>query len=176
MEMNKEMYLTEHLVLPSEATLSQTSELDGVCLSPHFSLAEMTVTNVKRVNNIPGPEEVENLKRLCGWLEHLRSMYNILYGNGKVPIVINSGFRSPEVNKRVGGSPTSNHLTGCAADIKVFGIEQAMRYAVILLNYADDSDQEFDELLIERSKKGTYWLHFAVRPKGNRRKVAFLRG
>ena len=66
MEMNKEMYLTEHLVLPSEATLSQTSELDGVCLSPHFSLAEMTVTNVKRVNNIPGPEEVENLKRLCG--------------------------------------------------------------------------------------------------------------
>ena len=100
--MNKEMYLTEHLVLPSEATLSQTSELDGVCLSPHFSLAEMTVTNVKRVNNIPGPEEVENLKRLCGWLEHLRSMYNILYGNGKVPIVINSGFRSPEVNKRVG--------------------------------------------------------------------------
>ena len=103
-------------------------------------------------------------------------MYNILYGNGKVPIVINSGFRSPEVNKRVGGSPTSNHLTGCAADIKVFGIEQAMRYAVILLNYADNTMQEFDELLIERSKKGTYWVHFAVRPKENRRKVAFLRG
>jgi uncharacterized protein YcbK (DUF882 family) len=101
-------------------------------------------------------------------------MYNILYGNGKVPIAINSGFRSPEVNKRVGGSPTSNHLTGCAADIKVFGIEQAMRYAVILLNYADNTMQEFDELLIERSKKGTYWLHFAVRAEGNRRKVMFL--
>ena len=80
----------------------------------------------------------------------------------------------PEVNKRVGGSPTSNHLTGCAADIKVFGIEQAMRYAVILLNYADNTMQEFDELLIERSKKGTYWLHFAVRPKENRRRVMFL--
>ena len=101
-------------------------------------------------------------------------MYNILYGNGKVPIAINSGFRSPEVNKRVGGSPTSNHLTGCAADIKVFGIEQAMRYAVILLNYADNTMQEFDELLIERSKKGTYWVHFAVRPKENRRRVMFL--
>ena len=101
MEMNQKMYLSEHLALPSEATLSQTSKLDGVRLSPHFSLAEMSVTNVKNVSNLPGPEEIENLKRLCGWLEHLRDMYNILYGNGKVPIVINSGFRSPEVNKRV---------------------------------------------------------------------------
>ena len=167
--MNQKMYLSEHLALPSEATLSQTSKLDGVRLSPHFSLAEMTVTNVKNVSNLPGPEEIENLKRLCGWLEHLRDMYNILYGNGN-----NSGFRSPEVNKRVGGSPTSNHLTGCAADIKVFGIEQAMRYAVILLNYADNTMQEFDELLIERSKKGTYWVHFAVRAEENRRKVMFL--
>ena len=65
-------------------------------------------------------------------------------------------------------------MTGCAADIKVFGIEQAMRYAVILLNYADNTMQEFDELLIERSKKGTYWVHFAVRPKENRRRVMFL--
>ena len=136
--MNQKMYLSEHLALPSEATLSQTSKLDGVRLSPHFSLAEMTVTNVKNVSNLPGPEEIENLKRLCGWLEHL------------------------------------SHLTGCAADIKVFGIEQAMRYAVILLNYADNTMQEFDELLIERSKKGTYWVHFAVRPKENRRKVMFI--
>ena len=49
-----------------------------------------------------------------------------------------------------------------------------MRYAVILLNYADDTDQEFDELLIERNKRGGYWVHFAVRPKGNRMKVMFL--
>jgi hypothetical protein len=49
-----------------------------------------------------------------------------------------------------------------------------MRYAVILLNYADNTMQEFDELLIERSKKGTYWVHFAVRPMDNRRKVLFL--
>ena len=98
MEMNQEMYLTEHLALPSEATLSQTSKLDGVRLSPHFSLREMTVTNVKNVSNLPGPEEIENLKRLCGWLEHLRDMYNILYGNGKVPIVINSGFNEQSLD------------------------------------------------------------------------------
>ncbi len=147
----------------------------SIKLSEHMTLGELTVTSVKTADgNIPSHVAIENLKRLCGWLEHLRDMYTILYGNGKVPIVINSGFRSPEVNKRVGGSPTSNHLTGCAADIKVFGIEQAMRYAVILLNYADNTMQEFDELLIERSKKGTYWVHFAVRPKENRRRVMFL--
>ena len=147
----------------------------SIKLSEHFSLGELTVTNVKTADgNIPSHVAIENLKRLCKWLEHLRAQYNLLYDAGSHPIVINSGYRSEEVNKRVGGSPTSNHLTGCAADIRVFGIEQALRYAVILLNYADDSDQEFDELLIERSKKGTYWVHFAVRPKENRRKVRFI--
>ena len=173
--MNKEMYLTEHLVLPSEATLSQTSELDGVRLSPHFSLAEMTVTNVKTADgNIPSHVAIENLKRLCKWLEHLRAQYNLLYDDGSHPIIINSGYRSEEVNRKVGGAPNSNHLTGCAADIRVFGAEEAMRYAVILLNYADMIDENFDELLIERSKKGTYWVHFAVRPKDNRRQVRFI--
>ena len=172
--MNKEMYLTEHLVLPSEATLSHLSELNGVHLSPHFSLGELTVTSVKGVDNVPPQEAIENLKRVCVWLEHLRAQYNLLYSDGSHPIVINSGYRSEEVNRKVGGAPNSNHLTGCAADIRVFGIEQALRYAVILLNYADDTDQEFDELLIERSKKGTYWVHFAVRPKDNRRRVMFL--
>ena len=154
----------------------QMNEFNGLRLSTHFTLQELTKTSVKSVSNVPPPEAVENLKRLCGWLEHLRDMYNILYGNGKVPIVINSGYRSEEVNKKVGGSPTSNHLTGCAADIKVYGIEQAMRYAVILLNYADNTMQNFDELLIERSPRGTYWVHFAVRPNDNRRKVAFCEG
>jgi len=149
----------------------------SIKLSEHFTLGELTVTSVKTADkNIPSHVAIENLKRLCKWLEALRAQYNLRYSDGSHPIVINSGYRSEEVNKRVGGSPTSNHLTGCAADIKVFGIEQAMRYAVILLNYADNTMQEFDELLIERSKKGTYWVHFAVRAEGNRRKVAFLRG
>ena len=92
----------------------------------------------------------------------------------KKPIVIYSGYRSPELNKKVGGSPTSNHLTGCAVDIRVAGIEQAMRYAVILMDYADETKQDYDELLIERNRSGGFWLHFAVRPKDNRRKTMFL--
>ena len=90
------------------------------------------------------------------------------------PIIINSGYRSPQLNKKIGGVPTSNHLTGCAVDIRVADMEQLIRYANILLDYSKESHQDFDELLIERNRYGAIWLHFAVRPSGNRRKVAFI--
>ena len=142
-------------------------------LTEHFTLSEMckTKTNLK---NVPNEAQVENLKRLCKWLEKLRSQWNKRYGDGDDPIIINSGFRSPAVNKAVGGSATSNHLTGCAADIRVAGIEQLVRYATILLDISDESCEDFDELLLERDAKGSYWLHFAVRPSGNRRKVRLI--
>ena len=183
-------------------------------LSEHFKLGEMCKTSVKTDDgNIPSHVHIENLKRVCTWLEELRRRYNLRYVCGSVsppelggvrgglysgiysassdhpshpgtppnlggeedtPIIISSGYRSPELNKKVGGSPTSNHLTGCAVDIRVAGIEQAMRYAVILMDYADETKQDYDELLIERNRSGVYWLHFAVRPKGNRRKTTML--
>ena len=90
------------------------------------------------------------------------------------PIIINSGYRSPQLNKKIGGVAGSNHLTGCAVDIRVTGMEQLIRYATILLDYADESKQDFDELLIERNRYGAIWLHFAVRPFSNRRKVCFI--
>ena len=87
---------------------------------------------------------------------------------------MHSGYRSEAVNKAVGGVKGSNHLTGCAADIKVTDIEQLIRYATILLDISDESQEDFDELLLERSPKGSYWLHFAVRPSGNRRKIHLI--
>ena len=146
-----------------------------VRLSPNFTLGELCKTSAKTADrNIPSHVHIENLKRLCGWLEELRRRWNNIYGEGDDPIVINSGYRSEAVNKAVGGVKGSNHLTGCAADIRVAGIEQLIRYATILLDISDLNNEDFDELLIERSPKGSYWLHFAVRPSGNRRKVAFL--
>jgi len=148
-----------------------------VKLSQHFTLGEFCKTSVKtKDGNIPSHVAIENMKRLCGWLEMLRSEWNNRYGDGDDPIIINSGYRSPAVNKAVGGVTTSNHLTGCAVDIRVLGMEQLLRYAVILLDISDESQEDFDELLIERNSKGTYWLHFAVRPEGNRRKIRVLQG
>ncbi len=144
-------------------------------LSQHFTLGELCKTSAKTQDgNIPSHVHIENLKRLCGWLEELRRRWNNIYGEGDDPIVINSGYRSEAVNKAVGGVKGSNHLTGCAADIRVAGIEQLIRYATILLDISDLNNEDFDELLLERSPKGSYWLHFAVRPSGNRRKVRLI--
>ena len=73
---------------------------------------------------------------------------------------------------KCGGAKGSNHLTGCAVDIKCLGSEQMIRMAGILLDIADGTKRDFDELILE--KRGTtYWIHFAVRPKENRRRISF---
>ena len=142
-------------------------------LSGHFSLRELCKTKTG-IENVPNEAQVENLKRLCQWLEQLRRRWNNLYGEGDDPIIINSGFRSPAVNKAVGGVPTSNHLTGCAVDIRCIGMEQALRYAAILLDISDLNKEDFDELLIEQ-KGRVIWIHFAVRLSENRRCTNFIR-
>ena len=157
-------------------------------LSEHFGLAELCKTKTG-IENVPNEAQVENLRRVCRWLEQLRLRYNQMrnekgeMSNGneemrnevrEYPIIINSGFRSEAVNKAVGGVPTSNHLTGCAVDIRCIGMEQALRYAAILLDISDMSREDFDELLIEQ-KRSVVWIHFAVRPSGNRRRCNFKR-
>ena len=170
---NRKEKLTEHLASPSVASLSHSSELNGVRLTPHFTLGEMTKSSYKtKDGNIPSHVAIENLKRVCSWLEMLREVWNERYGEGNDPIIINSGYRSWEVNKKAGGSSTSNHLVGCAADIKCLGKEQALRYAVILMDITDQAQEDYDELIIE-VRGSTVWIHFAVRPKNNRRKILF---
>ena len=154
-------------------------------LSQHFRLGEMVKTKYKTEDgNIPSRVAIENLKRICSWLEELRYSYNTLYcltpgedydeSRNVEPIIINSGYRSPAVNQLAGGAQNSNHLTGCAVDIRCAGKEQMIRYAGILLDIADGTKQDYDELILEQH--GTVcWLHFAVRPKDNRRRIAFLK-
>ena len=141
----------------------------------------MCSTSVQTADhNFPSQEVITNLKRLTKWLEMLRKRVNThpVPPEGRVketPIIINSGYRSPAVNKAVGGVATSNHLTGCAADIRCTGIEQAIVYAFHLLMISRDWKEDFDELLVEHnSRTGNYWLHFAVRPNNNRRKIKFI--
>ncbi len=155
-------------------------------LSQHFSLGELTKTKHQTADgNIPSHVVIENLKRICeNWLEDLRYSYNTLYclqpgedyetSKNVEPIIINSGYRSPAVNQLAGGSKTSNHLSGCAVDIRCTGKEQMIRYASILLDIADGTKQEVDELLLEQHGN-VCWLHFAVKPKDNRRRIELLK-
>ena len=145
-------------------------------LSEHFTLGELTKTSyITSDGNIPSRVAIENLKNICeNWLEDLRYSQNTLYGdkNGDIPIIISSGYRSEEVNRLCGGAKGSNHLTGCAVDIRCYGPEHMVRMAGILLDIADGTKRDFDELILEQ-RGTTYWIHFAVRPKDNRRKILF---
>jgi hypothetical protein len=82
-------------------------------LSVHFTLEELTHTDHREFDNTPNTSEVANLIRLAGFLEDVK----ILLKNK--PIIVNSAFRSKQVNDAVGSKDTSQHRIGCAADIRV---------------------------------------------------------
>lgn len=118
-------------------------------LSEHFTLAEMTVTNTG-IKNIPFGVELDNLKRLCLTLEFIRS-------KAGVPVTVSSGYRCPEINKKVGGSATSAHVKGLAADINAKGMTSRQ-----LANLIKDSGIEFDQLILEYPKSPGSWVHIGL--------------
>lgn len=85
-------------------------------LSEHFSLAELTHTNHREFDNTPNEQELANLIRLAEFLELVKTAL------GGKPIMVNSAFRSKQVNDSVGSKDTSQHRLGCAADIRVPGL------------------------------------------------------
>ena len=133
-------------------------------LTEHFSLDELTVSEVavrKGLDNTPDADSLENLKILAGYLERIRELVG-------VPLHINSAFRAPKVNQAVGGSPTSSHCMGEAADITApqFGTPQEIAKAIMA------SDIPYDQLIYE----GT-WLHFGIRePMRNQKLTAVFGG
>ena len=85
-------------------------------MTPHFSLAELTHTDHRSLNNTPNPGELANLKRLALFLETVKTTL------GGKPVMISSAFRSKAVNDAVGSRDTSQHRQGLAADFKVPGM------------------------------------------------------
>lgn len=110
-------------------------------LSEHFTLDEMIVSQVAArdgLKNIPNAEQIESLRSLCVTiLEPLRLRLNR-------PVVVNSGFRSVTVNRRVGGTGRSQHCKGEAADIIVPGVPIEYVVEVIKALYLP-VDQVIDE-------------------------------
>ena len=125
-------------------------------LSPNFTLEELTVTDHREFKNEPNPSEIANLQRLAGLLEQVKSVL------GGVPVMVNSAFRSKQVNDAVGSKDTSQHRVGCAADIRVPGMApDAVVKAVIAAKLP------FDQLIREFDR----WTHISVPndPKGRPR-------
>ena len=132
-------------------------------LTKNFSLEEMYRSDTARrcgIDNKPQTEEVvENLRALC--TEVLQPLRDHL---GK-PVVVSSGYRCKDLNKKVGGVENSQHLKGEAADIKVRDREElidVMRYIM------DETD--FDQLIREKSGS-TEWVHVSHKRNGNNRRM-----
>jgi hypothetical protein len=118
-------------------------------LSKHFSYKELTVSEIaerRGLNNTPSPSEIINLTRLAAFLEKVRAVI------GK-PIVVNSAFRSKSVNEAVGSKESSQHRIGCAADIRVIGMNPDEICKAII-----DSDLQYDQLIREFDS----WVHISV--------------
>lgn len=116
-------------------------------ISPHFTLEELTHTDHREFDNTPNANEVANLRRLAALLEQVKQAV------GWLPVIVNSAFRSKQVNDSVGSKDTSQHRLGCAADIRVPGMtpDQVVR-AIIA------SDIEFDQVIREFDR----WVHISI--------------
>ena len=117
--------------------------LNNIQLSPHFSLLELTESATARqrdIANIPPPEAVENLKRLCkGTLEPLRKALGL-------PVIITSGYRCKELNNIVNrSSKTSQHMQGCAADFYVSSAGSMRQSRGSRLKVQGQSDLKVDD-------------------------------
>jgi len=125
-------------------------------MTPNFTLAELTVTDHREFKNEPNPSEIANLQRLAGLLEQVKSVL------GGVPIMVNSAFRSKQVNDAVGSKDTSQHRLGCAADIHVPAMtpDQVVKAVIAAKLPFDQLIREFDR-----------WTHISVPndPKGKPR-------
>jgi len=116
-------------------------------LSPSFTLEELTHTDHREFDNTPNDAELANLVRLAEFLEQVK----VLVG-GK-PVVVNSAFRSAEVNRAVGSSDKSQHRKGCAADIRVIGMTPDEVVSKII-----ESDIEYDQVIREFDR----WTHVSI--------------
>lgn len=116
-------------------------------LSPNFTLAELTHTDHRQYDNTPNDAELANLVRLAEFLEEIKVVL------GGKPILVNSAFRSADVNRAVGSSDKSQHRHGCACDFRVPGMtpDEVVRAIIAAKLPFDQCIKEFDR-----------WTHVSI--------------
>ena len=134
-------------------------------LTKNFTLAEMTKSETALrhgMDNTPGEKEIGNLKVLC---EKVLQPVRDHFGKG---VKVNSGFRHPDVNQKVGGSRTSDHTRGQAADIEIPGVPNAE-----LAEWIRDN-LDFRPLILEFYTPGvpdSGWVHVSYIAEDNKKEV-----
>jgi zinc D-Ala-D-Ala carboxypeptidase len=134
-------------------------------LTENFSLAEMIKSDTALrldMENEPDDDHIDNLTALC---ENVLQKVRDHYGKG---VKVNSGFRHPDVNAKVGGSKTSDHCKGMAADIEIPGVANADLAEWIVDNC------EFRQVILEFYTPGipdSGWVHVSYNPDDNKKQV-----
>lgn len=141
--------------------------MTDILLSDNFKLSELVKSDTARkkgILNQPNYKEIENLTRLCKeLLQPIRDEY-------KKPIIVTSGFRNKALNTAVGGSSTSMHMQGLAADIMASdGNNKALWNLIIKLR--DAGKISFDQLIDEKKLS---WIHIGLHPNKNRNQILYL--
>ena len=116
-------------------------------MTPHFTLAELTVTDHRTLDNTPDADALANLQRLAEFLERVREVL------GGKPVMVNSAFRSKAVNDAVGSSDRSQHRLGLAADFRVPGMSPQEVVGAIV-----DSGIPYDQVIKEYDS----WTHISI--------------
>ena len=127
-------------------------------MTPHFTLAELTRTDHRTLDNTPDPAALANLQRLAEFLERVREVL------GGRAVMVNSAFRSKAVNDAVGSSDRSQHRLGCAADIRVPGMTPDAVVKAVMA-----SGLGYQQLIREFSDpvKGGGWTHISITNEPN---------
>ena len=132
-------------------------------LSDNFTLAELVKSQTAErcgIDNNPDKEQISNLVSLCeNVLQPIRNYFD-------KPVVITSGFRSPELSQKIGSSSRSQHCKGQAADIEIFGIGNKE-----LSDWINDNC-EFDQLILEfhnEDDPNSGWVHVSYKKENNRK-------
>ena len=134
-------------------------------LTANFTLSEMVKSETALrhdMDNTPGEAEIENLKRLA---EQVLQPVRDHFAKG---VKVNSGFRHPEVNAKVGGSKTSDHCKGQAADIEIPGVANADLAKWITENL------DFTQVILEFYTPGvpdSGWVHVSYDPQNLKKQV-----
>ena len=130
-------------------------------LTEHFTLEELTITSHREFENIPNDAEIANLQRLAEFLETVKTVL------GGKPIMINSAFRSKQVNDSVGSKDSSQHRVGCAADIRVPSMTPDQVVKALI-----ESGLPYDQLIREFDA----WCHISIpnEPNGTPRKQVLI--